>query len=498
MKSDFLLAITQLSAEKSLPRAVVFKAVEQALAMAFKKESFSPNQNISVKIFPTTGEFKVYLQKAVVEEVTDPQREVSMAEALKIDPHAIMGGAVEIETTPKSAGRIAAQTAKQVVLQRLREAERDIVYEEYAEKTGEILSGVVQRVELRQIVLNLGKGEAILPTAEQVRTEHYRVGQRLKVYVVEVVKGAKGPQIVVSRTHRDLLRRLLEMEVPEIQRGIVEIKDIAREAGSRSKISVTALQEKVDAVGSCVGLRGIRIQNVVNELSGEKVDVVQWHSDPRTYIANALSPAPVIGVDIDPKEKVAQVVVADNQLSLAIGKEGQNARLAAKLTGWKIDIKGASVAEVEKATRPALVKEPPKVEAPVPAKAVAPTQAVPEIIEAAKVEAPAKEAPEELIFLAPEEKPKVPEEKPRIRFAEEVLGAPTRELEAKGKGVKAARVRAKGDERTDERTKEAAPARKRRPRLADLLEEEDLGNPAPDSELEKEGEEERRPGKGRG
>ena len=505
MKSDFLLAITQLSAEKNLPRAVVFKAVEQALAMAFKKEAFAADQNVSVKIAPATGDFKVYVQKKVVDEVADPSREISLSDALAMEPKAAVGALVDVEATPKSAGRIAAQTAKQVVLQRLREAEREVVYEEYVDKAGEILSGVVQRVEPRQITINLGKGEAVLPMSEQVRTERYRLGQRVKVYVVEVAKGVKGPQVIVSRSHRELLRKLLELEVPEVQRGVVEIKDIAREPGSRSKVSVVAKQEKVDAVGSCVGLRGIRIQNVVNELGGEKVDVVQWHSDPRVYIANALSPAPVISVDIDPEQKVAQVVVPDRQLSLAIGKEGQNARLAAKLTGWKVDLKGSSVAEAERvvqpvavaagATVPAIAQATPSaVEAPVQvealvqvpvAAAAAATVAPAPVMEppSPAVEAPVEVATpveEELVFIpqAPET-PQAPGERPRIRFAEELLGAPTRDLEAKGKGVKATKAAKAGPKEAERRRELAAPVRKKRPRLADLLNEEDL-----DSDIE--------------
>lgn len=343
-----MLAITQLAAEKNLPREVVLEAVETALASAFRKNSFAANQNIEVKINPNTGEVKVYVQKAVVEEVTDNRRELSLEEARKLKKGAEFGDVIDIEATPQNAGRIAAQTAKQVVLQRLREAERELVFEEFADREGEIVTGIVQRIEPRQIILDLGRAEGVLPFPEQVRTEHYRVGQRLKTYLVEVSRTSRGPQVIVSRTHRNLLRCLLEMEVPEIYSGVVELKAIAREAGQRSKIAVTTRQPGVDPVGSCVGLRGIRIQNIVNELNGEKIDIVEWSADQATFIANALSPAQVTSVEIDQEEKTASVVVPDRHLSLAIGKEGQNARLAAKLTGWRIDIKAASIAEAER------------------------------------------------------------------------------------------------------------------------------------------------------
>jgi len=258
-----------------------------------------------------------------------------------------IGDEVQIESTPRDFGRIAAQTAKQVVLQRIREAERDHIYDEYVDREGEIITGVVQRFEQRAIILELGKAEALLPQEEQVPTERYRMGQRLKVYLMEVHKTHRGPQIIVSRTHRNLLRRLFELEIPEIFNGTVEIKSIAREPGLRSKVAVAARQEGVDPVGSCVGMRGVRIQNIVNELYGEKIDVVCWNPDPGTFIANALSPAEVVSVDLNDELKTATVIVPERQLSLAIGKEGQNARLAAKLTSWRIDIKSASVASEE-------------------------------------------------------------------------------------------------------------------------------------------------------
>ncbi len=343
MKSDFLMAITQLSAEKNLSKDVVFQAVETALASAYKKDMNS-TASISVKIDQGTGQIEAYTHKLVVEEVENPRDEITLDEALAIRADAAVGETVGVKTLIANAGRIAAQTAKQVVLQRLREAERRVVYEEYVGKEGEIISGVVQRVEPRQSTIDLGRTEAVLPSAEQARNEHLRPGQRVKVYVLEVQDAVKGPQVYVSRTHKNLIRRLFELEVPEIHRGAVEIKSIAREAGSRSKVAVAARQEGIDPVGACVGLRGIRIQNVVNELNGERIDVVQWDPDPARFVAHALSPARVVSVRVEEPSNTATVIVPDQQLSLAIGKEGQNARLAAKLTGWRIDIKAESAA----------------------------------------------------------------------------------------------------------------------------------------------------------
>jgi transcription termination/antitermination protein NusA len=349
MKSDFILAITQLSAEKNLPKDVVIAAVEAALVSAYRKDAFAPNQNISVKISQVTGKVQVWLERTVVETVSDPRIEMSLAEARRVKPDAEIGQIVSVEATPANAGRIAAQTAKQVILQRLHEAEHSAIIEEYAGREGSVISGLVQRVEPRQILLDLGRTEAVLPSTEQVPGERYRVGQRLKVNIVEVAKTPKGPRVVVSRSHPDLVRRLFEVEVPEIHAGVVEVKSIAREAGSRSKVAVAAKQEGVDPVGCCVGLRGIRIQNIVSELNGEKIDVVSWSLDPATFIASALNPAQIVGVELNRADGVATVVVPDRQLSLAIGKEGQNVRLAAKLTGWRIDIKSASVVEASRA-----------------------------------------------------------------------------------------------------------------------------------------------------
>jgi N utilization substance protein A len=350
MKTEFMVALTQLSAEKHLPKEVVLSAIETALVSAYRKDAFVAGQDISAKINPNTGEVKVYVRKTVVEKATDLLHEISLGEAQKKDKNVQIGDIVSIESTPPNAGRIAAQTARQVILQRLHEAEHHAIFEEFTGKEGDIVTGIVQRITPEQIHIDLGKAEAILPSIEQVHNERYRVGQRLKLYVLEVTKSSRGPQILVSRSHRNLLRRLFELEIPEIYGGTIDIKSIAREAGYRSKVAVAARQEGVDPVGCCVGLRGIRIQNIVNELRGEKIDVVEWSDDAATFIANALSPAQVSSVELNQAENTAVVTVPDKQLSLAIGKEGQNARLAAKLTGWRIDIKSTSAVEAEKAS----------------------------------------------------------------------------------------------------------------------------------------------------
>ncbi|MGQ9515953.1 MAG: transcription termination factor NusA [Anaerolineae bacterium] len=349
MRNEFILAVNQVCAERQLSKEVVLEAVEAALVTAYKR-NFGAAGNVSAKIDPETGGVKVYAHKTVVEEVKDPRVQISLAEARQIKPDAELGDVVMIETTPKDFGRIAAQTAKQVILQRIREAERDALYQAFADQEGEIINGVIQSIDAHAIAVNLGKAEATLPKAEQIPGERYRLNQRIRAYVLEVEKTSRGPRIVLSRAHRNMLRRLLELEVPEIANGAVEIKAIAREAGSRSKVAVAALRPGVDPVGSCVGMRGTRIQGVVNELNGEKIDVVEWSPDPAVFIANALSPAQVAKVHLyEDAEggKTALVIVPDKQLSLAIGKEGQNARLAAKLTGWRIDIKSTSEAAAE-------------------------------------------------------------------------------------------------------------------------------------------------------
>ena len=345
MKSDFLIALTQLVAERHLPREEVLQAVEAALVSAFKKDSTSMGQDISVKLNPNTGEMSVFALKTVVEEVEDPTREISLQQAKAFNPAIALGEEVSTpEQLPHQASRIAAQTAKQVVLQRLREAEREKTFQEFLSRTDDVVSGVLDQMEPGRVwVMELGRVEAILPLEEQVPTERYRKGQRLKVYIVDVRRTPRGPEIVVSRTHKNLLKRLFEVEVPEVYNGVVEIKEIAREPGFRSKVAVSSRQEGVDPVGSCIGMRGNRIQSIVNELQGEKIDIVRWDKDLKTFISNALSPSEVVQVEANADDRTAVVVVPERHLSLAIGKEGQNARLAAKLSGWHLDIK--SVAE---------------------------------------------------------------------------------------------------------------------------------------------------------
>lgn len=349
MKSEFEIAITQLAADRNLDPRVILEAIEMALVSAYKR-NYGSSQNVSVTLDPRTGQAQVYVKKVVTEQVEDEGNEIALDEAHLIDASAKVGDFVDVEVKPRNFGRIAAQTAKQVITQRIREAERDSVYVEYAEREGELVNGTIRNVDARSnnVVVSLGKAEAILPRSEQIPREHYRFGQRIRVYIVAVERSVRGPQITVSRTHPDLLKRLLELEVPEIYSGTVEVKGIAREPGFRSKVAVAALQSGVDPVGSCVGMRGVRIQNIVNELVGEKIDVVEWNKDERVYIANALSPAKVIDVYLNPVEKNAKVIVPDRALSLAIGKEGQNARLAARLTGWRIDIKSEAEAEQER------------------------------------------------------------------------------------------------------------------------------------------------------
>ena len=471
MKSDFLLAITQLSAEKNLPKEIVLKAVEAALVSAYKKDSFAPNQNVSVKIDPTTGQVKVWAEKTVVEQPADTRREVSLDEARRVKSDVQIGEPIEVEATPHNAGRIAAQTAKQVILQRLHEAEHSAIFEEYADKEGDIVTGLVQRIEPRQIFVDLGRTEAVLPAVEQVRNERYRVGQRLKVCLLEVAHTSRGPRVVVSRSHPNLVRRLFELEVPEVFNGIVEIKAIAREAGYRSKVAVAARQDGIDPVGCCVGLRGIRIQNIVNELSGEKLDVIMWNPDTSTFITSALSPAQVLSVELDEENGIATVIVPDKQLSLAIGKEGQNARLAARLTGWRIDIKNASVAEAERIAEAKPATEEAKLVTEIEEEAIEeaiisgelPTE-VPAILEPALVpsEATAAEAAEPLPSL---NSASIPQEisfqqpttakKPQLRFSEEILVAGPSKPGTKSRKKK--KKSARGKERDEDSIKGAKP-----------------------------------------
>jgi transcription termination/antitermination protein NusA len=340
--AELIKAIRQLEEEKGLTKDVLVEAIEAALLSAYKKNFGAAAQNIRVEVDRETGEQHVYSVRTIVENVTDPNTEVPLGEAQTWDPESRVGDIVEVEVTPKDFGRIAAQTAKQVIVQRIREAERDMVYKEFRDREGDIVTGTVQRVERRNVYMDLGRIEAVLPPTEQVPREGYRQNDRVKAYVVEVRQSNRGPQIVVSRTHPGLLKRLFELEVPEIYEGIVEIKAIAREAGARSKVAVVSRDRNVDAVGACVGPKGSRVQSIVDELRGEKVDIVPWAGDSAAFVASALSPAKVIRVEINDETKTALVIVPDNQLSLAIGKEGQNARLAAKLTGWRIDIKSES------------------------------------------------------------------------------------------------------------------------------------------------------------
>ncbi len=452
-KNEFLVAITQLAAEKNLPKEVVFDAVETALASAYKKDALA-TKNVIVKIDTEVGTTRVYTRKTVSEEVTDPEIEISLEDARKIAPGIQLGEHIDSEVAPQYAGRVAAQTAKQVVLQRLREAEREVVFEEYSGREGDIVSGEMVRMEGRNVILDLGKAEALLPPPEQVRNEHYRSGQRMKFYVLEVYKAAKGPQVVVSRTHKNLIRRLFELEVPEIFKGIVEIKAIAREGGNRSKVAVWSTQEGVDPVGACVGLRGIRIQNIVNELNGERIDVVLWDPEPSRFVAHALSPAQVVNVEIDQATNTAEVVVPDRQLSLAIGKEGQNARLAAKLSGWRIDIKSQSVYEEILASLPPEERKAMESAAEAPAAvAVAP-------------EAPAAEGTPAIAEpAAPAAIEEAAAPAPQIRFAEEILVG---ERADKGKKAK------KGERGIGDLEKDVAKPKKAKRAKRIVIEDDDL------------------------
>ena len=426
MKSDFIIALTQLAAERNLSKDIVLSAIEAALASAYRRDSIAAGQNISVKLDPNSGDVNVSIVKTVVEEVEDPLTEITLADAKRISPIAELGDNVPTGALPHSAGRIAAQTAKQVVIQRLREAERDIVFQEYSDKVGEVYTVAVQRIESgRHVIVELGRAEAVLPMSEQSPYDRYRVGQRYKVLLKSIDQSARGPEIIVSRADKALVRRLFEMEVPEIYNGAVEIVGIAREAGSRSKVAVFARQEGVDAVGSCVGLRGIRIQNIVNELHGEKIDVVEWSRDPTRFIKNSLSPALVMKVQVDQEEGTAMAVVPERQLSLAIGKEGQNARLAAKLTGLKVDIISDVEATVLEAEQAKLAAQKAAEEAaqpapePVPAAVEEAPAAVGEPIPVPTVEekeaeilAPAAAVAEELEPVAEVEQPAVAEATP--------------------------------------------------------------------------------------
>jgi N utilization substance protein A len=355
MKSEFALAFNEITERFGLPREVVMEALTAAMASAYRRAvNASAAQQVEARIDPETGEVRVFAEKEIVEGVQNPDTEASLEAAQAVDPQAELGGMVMIDSTPEDFGRVAAQTAKQVILQRLREAERDAQYEEFIEREGDMVHGTVHSITPQAVTVGLGRAEALLPRNQQIPGEQFRVRDRIRVYVLEVRKSSRGPVIVVSRTHPHMLRRLLEMEVPEIAQGLVEIKGIAREAGRRAKVAVAALRDGVDPVGACVGLRGVRIQSIVRDLNDEKIDVIEWNPDPATFILKALSPARVSGVylDEDPSRgKTALVVVPDDQLSLAIGRAGVNARLAARLTGWRIDIKSLPEAAAESLSR---------------------------------------------------------------------------------------------------------------------------------------------------
>lgn len=342
--AEFMEALREIVKEKGIDEEVIYEAIETSLVSACKK-NFGTSQNVKVVMDRETGNIEVYAQKDVVEEVEDPMLQVSLEEAKAINPVYQIGDVVDFVVTPKNFGRISAQTAKQVVVQKFREAEREILFNQYISKEKEVVIGIVQRMEKKNVIVQLGKIDAILAPNEQIPGEQYRFMDRVKVYVVEVKQTTKGPQIFVSRTHPELVKRLFEQEVPEVFDGTVEIKSIAREAGSRTKIAVYSKDPNVDAVGACVGQNGYRVNVIVNELCGEKIDIVNWSEDPKEFIAAALSPSKVLAVAINPNEQSARIVVPDHQLSLAIGKEGQNARLSAKLTGWRIDIKSESQAK---------------------------------------------------------------------------------------------------------------------------------------------------------
>lgn len=336
---ELILALEELEKEKGIKKEYVIESMETALVTAYKR-NFDSLENVKVDIDHATGATHVFAIKEIVENPNDDALEIGLPEAQKIDPTVGLGDNVQVEIVPKDFGRIAAQTAKQVIIQKLREAERDIIFSEFNDRKGEIVSGMIQKADHNIVVMDLGKLEGVMPLKEQIPTEHYRVNQKIKGYVLEVERGQKGaPQVIVSRSHPDFVRKLLEFEIPEIYEGVIEIKSVSRDPGYRSKVAVYSPDPNIDPVGSCVGQRGVRIQNVIQELNGEKIDVIEWDEDPSIFIASALLPAQIMAVDIKEEERFAQVIVPDDQLSLAIGKSGQNARLAAKLTNWKIDIK---------------------------------------------------------------------------------------------------------------------------------------------------------------
>jgi N utilization substance protein A len=429
LKNELLLAVTHLAAERNLPHKVVVAAIEAALASAYKRDPAAGGQDVQVKINAENGDVTVTTVRHIVETVEDPLSQLTLEEGKKLRPDVQVGDFIVTGSIPHKPGRIAAQTAKQVVMQRLREAERDLVFDQYVDKKGEVLTATIQRIESRYITVDLGRTDAVMPPTEQSQFERYRPGQQLKFFVVEVARTARGPEIIVSRTHPDLLKRLFEMEVPEIFNGAVEIKAIAREPGSRSKVAVHSLQQGVDAVGACVGLRGIRIQNVVNELLGEKIDVIEWNEDPGRFIANSLSPAVTEKVVLETVSKTATVVVPDRQLSLAIGREGQNARLAAKLTNWRIDIQGATQFQQAQAAPVAApdAAAPAAAVAAAPAVAPAPAPAHVELVPAAPMAAAPAPAPVTAPAPAPVQPAKPADDEAALKQLEQQLEVLERE-----------------------------------------------------------------------
>ena len=336
------IALETLEKERGIKKEYLIEQIEAALIVAYKN-NYKDSENVKVVMDKVTGETHIYSVKEIVETVENPVTQILKEDAVKINKKLKLGDTVDIELNPRNFGRIAAQTAKQVIIQKLREAERDIVFGEFNERKGEIVSGIVQKVDRGLIVLDLGKLEGIMPAKEQISKETYKVNDKVKAYVIDVVRGTRGaPQVIVSRTAGDFVKKLFEFEIPEIYEGLIEVKSVARDPGNRCKVAVHASNENIDPVGSCVGQKGVRIQNIINELSGEKIDVIEWDEDPAIFISSALLPARVMAVDVNEEEKSARVIVPDDQLSLAIGKAGQNARLAARLTGWKIDIKSES------------------------------------------------------------------------------------------------------------------------------------------------------------
>jgi N utilization substance protein A len=343
MNSNLIKVLDEIEKEKGISKDILIEAIESALASAYKKNYDNNMNNVEINIDKDTGEIKTFTRKTIVKTVSKPQSEILIEDVQISDKEKYkIGDLILAETTPKEFGRIAAQTAKQVIVQKIREAERNVIYEKFIDKEKDIVTGIVQRIENNNVIIDLGRTEALLLPNEQIKNEEYYKGKRIKIYIIEVRKTSKGPKIFASRTHPELLKRLFELEVPEIHEGLVEIKHIAREAGKRSKVAVYSKNERIDPIGACIGDRGTRIKSIMLELKDEKIDIIRWSDDEKIFIANSLSPAKVILVNLFKNEKIATVIVSDQQLSLAIGKEGQNARLAAKLTGWKVDIKSES------------------------------------------------------------------------------------------------------------------------------------------------------------